>query len=178
MSPSTRTDAAVPRRRRPADDERGTALVEFAMVASLLLVMVLGVVEYGNAFSAVHTLSSLSRESANLAARGATLQQAIDAALAGGAELGLASRGGVVASRIAMRDGAPLVEEQAVSPGWGGGSRLGGPGDPAPEAAGWGLAEGQIVYTVEIFYGYEPVTPFQGAFGLGIPEVLYERGIF
>jgi hypothetical protein len=163
MSPSTRTDAAVPRRRRPANDERGTALVEFAMVASLLLVLVLGVVEYGNAFSAVHTLSSLSRESANLAARGATLQQAIDAALAGGAELGLASRGGVVASRIAMRDGAPLVEEQAVSPGWGGGSRLGG---------------GQIVYTVEIFYGYEPVTPFQGAFGLGIPEVLYERGIF
>ena len=148
------------------------------MVASLLILMVLGVVEYGNAFSAVHTLSSLSRESANLAARGATLQQAIDAALVGGSEMGLASRGGVVASRIAMRDGAPLVEDQAASPGYAGGSRLGDPGDPAPDAGDWGLVEDQIVYTVEIFYGYEPVTPFQGAFGLGIPETLYERGIF
>ncbi len=159
-------------------DEQGTALVEFAMVASLLLMMVLGVIEYGSVFSRVHTLTSLSREGANLAARGATLSEARDNVVANGADIGLAERGGVVVTRIAVRDGAAEIEDQVATAGYGAKSRLGSAGGPASNVAPWGLEEDQIVYAVEIFYNYEAVTPFQGAFGVGIPDTLYEIGVF
>jgi Flp pilus assembly protein TadG len=43
-------------------DERGAAAVEFALVAPLLLLMVLGIAEFGRAFHVQTTLSQAARE--------------------------------------------------------------------------------------------------------------------
>jgi Flp pilus assembly protein TadG len=43
-------------------DERGAAVVEFALVAPLLLMMVLGIAEFGRAYHVQTTLSQAARE--------------------------------------------------------------------------------------------------------------------
>ena len=50
-------DAAKRRRR-----ERGSAAVEFALVMPLLLIMVLGIIEFGRAYNIQTTLSAAARE--------------------------------------------------------------------------------------------------------------------
>ncbi len=165
-------------RRLPAADQAGTALVEFAIVTPLLLMLVLGVIEYGNVFSNVHTLASLSREGANLASRGATLPVVIDNVMTNGYDIGLASRGGVVASRLVVQGGVAKVDEQASSTGYAGKSHMGAAKGPAAGTGTWGLQEGQIVYVVELFYRYDTVTALESVVGIAVPDTLYERGIF
>jgi Flp pilus assembly pilin Flp len=157
-------------------DESGAAMFEFAIVGSLLLMMVLGVIEFGNVYSAVHNLTSLSREGANLAARGATLSEALNSVMTNGADMKLTQRGGAVVSRIAVQNGTARIEDQVATPGYA--SRHGTAGGDASNVAGWQLDENQTVYAVEIFYRYDAVTPFEGAFGIGVPDTLYEAGIF
>jgi hypothetical protein len=171
----------VPRRTRLprlVADERGTAIVEFAIVTPLLLMLVLGVIEYGNVFSNVHTLASLSREGANLASRGATLPVVVDNVMGNGADIGLSSRGGVVASRLIVSGGAATVDEQVASTGYAGQSHVGEAKGPATGTGTWGLQEGQVVYVVELFYRYDTVTPLEAVVGIGVPDTLYERAIF
>jgi hypothetical protein len=165
-------------RRRLAADERGTAIVEFAIVTPLLLMLVLGVIEYGNVFSNVHTLASLSREGANLASRGATLPVVVDNVMSSGADIALSGRGGVVASRLIVSGGVAKVDEQVSSTGYAGKSHVGAAKGPATGTGTWGLQEGQIVYVVELFYRYDTVTPLEAVVGIGVPDTLYERGIF
>ncbi|HEY7462447.1 MAG TPA: TadE/TadG family type IV pilus assembly protein [Gemmatimonadota bacterium] len=157
---------------------RGLALAEFAIVLPLLLMLVLGVIEYGNVLSRMHTLSSLSREGANLASRGSTLPEVLTNVLTNGADIALASRGGVVASRLQVQGGAARVLEQSASAGFGGRSLIGGAGGPAAGTGTWGLAEGQVVYVVEIFYNYSRITPLQDVLGIRPPATLYERATF
>jgi hypothetical protein len=157
---------------------RGLALAEFAILLPLLLMLVLGVVEYGNALSRMHTLSSLSREGANLASRGSTLPEVLTNVLTNGSDISLASQGGVVASRLEVQGGSARIMEQAASTGYGGTSRIGGTGAPAAGTGTWGLAEGQVVYVVEIFYNYSRVTPLQDLLGVGPPATFYERAVF
>ena len=47
---------------RTRQDERGAAVVEFALVAPLLLMMVLGIAEFGRAYHVQATLSQAARE--------------------------------------------------------------------------------------------------------------------
>jgi hypothetical protein len=176
--PETLRAIRCARWRAAAGEERGTALVEFALVGSILMMMVLGVIEYGNLYSAAHTLSSLSREGANLASRGATLQEAVNNVMSNGSDIDLATQGGAIASRIAVRNGTAMVEEQFASTGYANSSRLGAAGGPAQNVQRWGLQEGQIVYAMEILFTYDALTPFEGMFGIGIPDQLYEIGIF
>lgn len=54
----------------------GQALVEFALVLPLMLVIVLGIVEVGYALLDQHVVSKLTREGSNLISRDTTLQDA------------------------------------------------------------------------------------------------------
>jgi Flp pilus assembly protein TadG len=58
--------------RRMRWGERGTALVEFALVLPLLLVLVMGIIDFGRAFQTVVTLTNAAREGARLGATGAS----------------------------------------------------------------------------------------------------------
>jgi hypothetical protein len=173
-----RKGSSTPRDGRRGLGDAGTATVETALVGGILLMLALGIVEFGTAYSAAHTLSGLSREGANLAARGTSLGESIEVTMENGSDLGLSARGGAIASRIVMEDGTPVLEEQVASGSYAGQSRIGNAGDEVPSAAGWGMRDGQIVYVMEVFYDYEAVTPFNALTGVVVPEVLYERAIF
>src|SRR5687768_9278597 len=54
--------------RRRLRDERGATAVEFAMIVPLLLVLVLGIAEFGHAFQVQGTLSAAAREGARVMA--------------------------------------------------------------------------------------------------------------
>lgn len=53
-------------------DEKGQSVVEFALVVPILLLLVLGIMEFGRAYSANLTLQNAAREGARLAVTGAT----------------------------------------------------------------------------------------------------------
>lgn len=70
--------------------ERGASMVEFAIVAPLLLLLVMGMVEYGLAFKARLTIASASREGARVGSSAGTdasadyyILQAVETALSG-----------------------------------------------------------------------------------------------
>lgn len=159
-------------------DTRGTAIVETAMVVTILLALALGVVEFGNALSREHTITSLSREGANLAARGATLQEAVDVTMTNGTSIGLSSRGGVVATRVQVMGGTPQVMEQKSSVGYASVSRVGKVGAKASGMDQWGVVDGQSLYVVEVFYDYNQITPFGRVVNVVVPSQLYERAVF
>ena len=49
-------------------DERGASAVEFGMIVPLLLVLLLGIIEFGHAFQVQGTLSAAAREGARVMA--------------------------------------------------------------------------------------------------------------
>jgi hypothetical protein len=57
-------------RRRPHDRERGAALVEFAIVSTLLLSLVFGVIDYGNLFHEAASQRYGTQQAARMAAVG------------------------------------------------------------------------------------------------------------
>ena len=70
LSPRTRLKGApqlISRRKRLLGSERGTALVEFALIAPLLFLLVFGVIEFGRALNYYNDLTQLSGQGARSA---------------------------------------------------------------------------------------------------------------
>lgn len=59
---------------RRARDERGAAIIEFALVAPLLLTLVWGIIETGRAFYTINSLASAVRDGARYGAASCPLQ--------------------------------------------------------------------------------------------------------
>ena len=62
-------------------------MAEFALVLPLLLFLFLGMVEVGNALTVAHTLSKLSREGANIASRGTSLDTVLTVVATSGRDI-------------------------------------------------------------------------------------------
>lgn len=68
--------AGAPRRlRRWCADERGAAMVEFAIVVPILLVLVMGIIDFGRMLAVAASLSSAVREGARQAAASSNLNE-------------------------------------------------------------------------------------------------------
>jgi Flp pilus assembly protein TadG len=52
------------RSRRPADDERGSAALEFGIVAPMVLMFIFGIIQYGYLYWSLETASAGAREAA------------------------------------------------------------------------------------------------------------------
>ena len=65
--------------RQRARDDRGQALLEFAVCLPLVLVLALGVIEVSYGLLDQHVVTKLSREGANLISRDTALQDALTA---------------------------------------------------------------------------------------------------
>jgi Flp pilus assembly protein TadG len=65
--------------RKKLRDERGASAVEFGLIIPILLVLVLGIVEFGHAFQVQGTLSSAAREGARAMALRNSQAEAKDA---------------------------------------------------------------------------------------------------
>jgi Flp pilus assembly protein TadG len=157
---------------------RGQGLIELAVTMPLLMLIALGMIEVNRAIETNHVLSTLTREAANLASRGSTLAEAVDATRANQAATGLGSVGGVVASRIQISGGLPRIVSQVSSAGYGYSSMVGLPDSVAQPYVTADLTEGRAYYVVEIFLPYSSVTGFDRLMPGTIPSVLYDRTLF
>lgn len=153
-------------------------MVEFALLLPFLTMMIFGLIEFGRGIDEKHSISTLSREAALLAARGTPLDSVAQAVLDNGTDIRLATNGGSVASSVEITRKSAIVREQSISKGFAGTSRLGAVGDTATSLVGLGLVEGTTVYVVEIFYNHTPIVPLGKLFNLAVPATLYERAVF
>lgn len=164
--------------RRLGRDDGGQELVELAFVLPVLLIVLLGILEFGHMLDSRHTLSVLSREGANIASRGAPLQDALDVTMQNGGDISLGSLGGGVVSRVQIQDETPRVMDQVASTGYETMSRLGPEGQPATSVASLQLPNGKSVYVVELFYDYQDLTPLGNFLRGVVADTMYDRAIY
>ena len=158
--------------------DRGQSTLEFALLAPLLLVIFMGLAEAATAYDRQHTMVGLSREGANIASRGADLDDVIAVILANGVDIALGDVGGVVASRVYVDDGTPEIVAQVASPGFLAKSKIGAVGEPAQPLQDVGLVDGQSLHVVEIFSEYRSFTPLSAFVADAVPRGLYSRSVF
>jgi hypothetical protein len=160
----------------PSDSGQGVA--EFALALPIILIILLGMVEFSNAYDQVHGLAGLSREGANIAARGTGLSEVLTTVVANGETLDLSTDGGAIVSRLVVKQGQPVIMAQIATDGYDKQSRLTDQDVAAEWIASAGFAEGSTHYTVEVFLNYEPLTPLSRLYGAMAPSQLYERAVF
>ena len=163
---------------RLSRSDSGQGVIEFALVLPLILIILLGMVEFSNAYDRTHGLAGLSREGANIAARGTGLNEVLATVLADGQTLRLSAEGGVIVSRLVIQDGQPVVMAQITTLGYEASSRLTDVNGSAAWISGAGFAEGSTHYSVEVFLTYSPITPLARLIRVVMPSVLYERAVF
>jgi hypothetical protein len=153
-------------------------MVEFALLLPFLTMMIFGLIEFGRGIDEKHSMSTLSREAALLAARGTSLDSVAQMVLDNGIDLKLATNGGSVVSEVEVTKKSAVVRIQTKSKGFVGASRIGAAGDTATGMSGLGLIEGTTLYIVEVFYNHTPIVPLGQLFKLAVPATLYERAVF
>lgn len=158
--------------------QQGESLAELALVLPMLILILFSLIELGNAFTVSHALATISREGANIASRGAPLSDVLRVVVDNADELGLDVRGGSVASQVTIENGVPRVTRQRATPGYEGRSLIGLRDSVATELSAVGFFEGSTHYVVEIFYGYESITPMASFLAGVIPDPIYEKAIF
>ena len=92
-------------------DERGQDLVELTIAMPILLLVIFAILEFGNILDSQQAISYLTREGANIASRGATLDEVLDVTMQNGGEIQLDTRGGVVVSRVLIEAAVPTIDQ-------------------------------------------------------------------
>lgn len=157
---------------------RGQGLAELVLSIPLLLVIALGILEVSRMIETVYVMSTLTREGANVAARGASLAQASQVTRSNQAAAGLGTAGGVVVSRIEVDEGEPFVVEQVALGDPAPATRVGLPDSIARPYLNGDLREGQEYHVVELVVPYRSATPFERIFRTFGREELYDRALF
>ena len=152
--------------------------MEFALLLPFLTLMIFGLIEFGRGLDEKHSLTTLSREAALLAARGTSLDSVTRAVIDNGTDIRLDTNGGSIASAVEITRTSAIVRAQSVSPGFAGTSRIGAVGDTAAGLAHFGFREGTTVYVVEVFFSHTPIVPLGRLFNVAVPPTLYERAVF
>ena len=159
------------RQRRAA----GAAAVEMALLLPLLVLLALPVADLARALQARLILDAISREGANLAARGAlplsaASQDIMDALAATTPPLDLRRDGMLFVSRIMGGASGPAVLEQhrwlggghdaaarmAGCSGWDAAGRCSVPGGTAAFGGGAAPDDGEVVHAFEAHYRFRP----------------------
>ena len=162
--------------------QSGQALLEFALILVLMLVLLMGLVDYGRIFLTRQTLTNLSREGANLAARGTLLADTADALVVSAAPLNMDRNGCIIVTSI-TRDTNDVVHiiGQEVRGGLNFSSRVGIVGAsgtavhlPVPELPG----TNQTLIAAEVFYTFQAATPVGNLLGRALPNMLYDVAYF
>ena len=153
--------------------------MEFALLVPVLLLLLCGVIEVGRLLETSHIMSALTREGANLASRGATMQEALDMTRSNQSASGLGNVGGAVISRILVDTaGVPHVEEQLSTSGYSEATLVALSDSVATAYTESGLRDGYRYFVVELFIPYDPITPLSNFMADFVPETLYDRSLF
>ena len=159
----------------------GQATLEFAVAATVLLVLLLAVVDFSRAIYDLQVMVGLTRQGSNLASRGDTLPQAASAVIAGDAPLNLVNNGEVIVTSVMNVGGVDQITGQASQGGTTNNSKIGtaiGATAKVPAAAATMLQPGQTIYITEVFFTYKPITPIGNFVKMVLPSTLYEVAYF
>ena len=161
--------------------QSGQAIVEFACVAMMMMVMVCGLIDFGRAIYQKQVLTNLSREGSNLASRGTDLATSASTVIAGAPELNLTVNGYVIVTSVANNAGTFKITGQITKGGKSHKSKVGnGVGNPGnvPKTAVAIPQPNQTVYVTEVFCSYQPVTPIGKLLNLVMPSTVYDVAYF
>jgi len=171
--------------------KRGQTLIELTLIFPLMLALVWGVIEVGALISAYLTLTSTTREGANLTSRGTAPDDALDAIEAAAAPLirnNNLPQWRMVYSKIEQDPTIPcaqapctyIVTSQTSNGSLPQTSKLGGVGDTVTVADISGIETvipGQIFHSIEVFFDYTP--NIMTYIGMNfVDKILYDRTIF
>jgi Flp pilus assembly protein TadG len=165
-------------------DCAGQSLMEFALIAFMLLVLIFGIIDIGRAIYQRQIMINLSREGANLTSRGTSLTNALDSLVISAAPLDINRNGLIVLTAVQRKtDGTLVVLEQRstgaltnsvlsrVAPGGTGSTAVTLPNTDIPQPS-------RILNVAEIFYNYTAVTPLGQLMGFTLPSRQYDVAYF
>ncbi len=171
-------------------EQSGQALIEFMFVGFILLFMLFGMIDFCRAISTRQVLINLSRESANLAARGtgdtpdAVISNAITAVIAGAAPLNITTSGRVIITAVFNSNGIYKVTNQISEGGLqGGASRVAsaGVGSTVTNMSNNAVQipqSNQTLFVSEVYYTNSPATPIGRLLNLNMTKPLYDAAYF
>jgi Flp pilus assembly protein TadG len=161
--------------------QSGQAMLEFAIIASLVIVIVFAIVDFGRALNQMQVMVDLTRQGSNLASRGTSLTDSANAVVAGDAPLNLNTSGEVIITSVTNNASGNVITGQVAAGATSQASRIGtGVGTTAsvPTAAAQMLQPGQTIYITEVFYNYQPITPIASLLHIVMPNTFYQVAYF
>jgi len=154
----------------------GQAMVELALCATVLLVLVFGIVDFGRAIYTLEVITNLTGEGSALSSRGATLSDTVLAVEADSPPLAMGTSGCVIATQV-YNDGTSggvkvfaQVSQCAISAT----SRIGAIGHQATLPPGAVPQPNQSVFVTEVFYAFAPITPVGKFLNVVFPSQMYD----
>jgi Flp pilus assembly protein TadG len=173
---------------RTRSGQSGQALVEFALIGSMMLILVLGVIDFGRAIFYKEVLSDLSRTGSNLASRGpcdtlnACLTTAANAVITEPSDLNMAANGLVIVTAVQANSTGTTntIIGQVSQGGISGSSKIGSLNGPVnlPVTATPLPPANQTIYVTEVFYKFTPITPIGKFMTIVFPSTLYDVAYF
>jgi Flp pilus assembly protein TadG len=169
----------------------GQALVEFMLVALILLLLLFGLIDFSRALSTWQVLVNVSREGSNLAARGngsnttEVISIALGTVVSNAIPLNISANGEVIITAVENSNSTFVVTQQMRLGGLAKASIVAPNGTSSTPkmpisatAAGTFPQPNQTTYITEVFYSYSPVTPIGKLLGLTLPSTLYDVAYF
>ncbi len=161
-------------------DEAGQALLEFALCASVLLIILFGLIDVSRVLFVDEVVVNLTGEGCALASRGTTLPDTATAVMAASSPLDFAGHGRVIVSSVYNNNNVLQLTGQSALGGLAASSRIGSAiGSTVTLPANATPQTGQTVFTTEVFYTYHSITPV-GSFlnATIVPSQLYDIGYY
>ena len=161
---------------------RGQALVEFALIVVIMLILVMGLVDYARVFHTRQVITALSREGSNLASRGTAMTNVCATLVVSARPLDINASGYIILSQVVRTSSGTLVlTNQVTRGGLISGSKIGtrGATGSAVHLPVAGLpTTNQSLMVTEVYYRFTPSTPIGKLLGLASPTGLYDVSYF
>jgi Flp pilus assembly protein TadG len=157
-------------------DDCGQAVVEFAISATLMLILVFGLIDFSRAIYIEQVITNLAGEGSSMASRGTNLPDAATAVVAASAPLNMSVSGQVIVSSVFNNNNKIQLTGQVSQGGLGATSLIGSVlGGKASLPSGVVPQLNQTVYVTGVFYKYKAITPIGNLLPkMVLPSQLYD----